>query len=139
MTAAIDFSPCDYKPSEQECTDLMRNSSIDWNTPLFPTRGNKRFDLQHMSRITHVGWCQMHYLKVMCAEFGIEKSTKASYRSAQRQFKDFLSRLPLESMFSPLHRNDGGMLIDPPWTPSQAETVLLDWVLHEAGPRGNGW
>ena len=31
------------------------------------------------------------------------------------------------------------MLIDPPWTSSQAETVLLDWVLHEAGPRGNGW
>ena len=54
-------------------------------------------------------------------------------------FWAFLERYPLEHTFSKRHRTTGALFEPAVWRPSEVERILIDFVLHEAGVRGNGW
>lgn len=131
--------PIDHVPSREFCEALIRDTSLAWEQPMFPTRGNHRPSLQHMPYISHAEWAQMHYIKSLCLEWALEKSSKLVYRSSQRQWKEFFDRYPHAAAFSNIHWNEDAFLRSPPWTSTQAECILLDWVYHEVGVRGNGW
>ena len=56
-----------------------------------------------------------------------------------RHCLDFLERYPLELKFTEAHRGTGAISEPAVWDPKEVEGFLIDFVLHEAAVRGNGW
>ena len=52
---------------------------------------------------------------------------------------EFLERYPLEAKFTGAQQATGALFEPAVWQVSQVEAILIDFVLHEAGMRGNGW
>ena len=81
----------------------------------------------------------MHHFLDMLNEVELEAGTNRVYSDGVRHFMGFLERYPLEKKLSGAHRLTGAIFEPAVWRPSEVEGILIDFVLHEAGVRGNGW
>lgn len=126
------------RPTTEDCDAWLKGLQHDWSKPLYPLTGGRRPDLSHLKTLTHAEWSQMHYIRLQCQQWGLEKNSTVAYELGQRHFAQFCDRYPISTTFSAAHTPCYG-LFAPPWTPTETEAILMDFVLHEVGVRGNGW
>ena len=81
----------------------------------------------------------MHHFLDMLNEVELEAGTNRVYSDGVRHFIGFLERYPMERKLSGAHRLTGAVFEPAVWQPREVEGILIDFVLHEAGVRGNGW
>ena len=128
-----------HVPTEKECLQALQAEQTDWASPLHPNFSNKKVRQLLSGMMRHNEWAQMHYFLCMLNEIELESGTNKVYNDGVRHFMEFLERYPLESKFTGAHRATGALFEPAVWQVSQVEAILIDFVLHEAGVRGNGW
>lgn len=127
-------------PSEEDCLLHLRESpDTDWSVPLHPNLSNKKVRQKLKGYMQDKEWAQMHHFLCMLNEVELEDGTSKQYAMGVRHFLEFLARYPMLSHLSPAHAQTGAIFEPAVWVPKQVEKVLIDFVLHEAGVRGNGW
>jgi len=126
--------------TEEQCMARLRDSGVDWSTPLHPGRhARHREALAH--GISPDEQAQAHYMGLLLSQLELEESTKKSYTDGLKKFLVYLNRgYPLGDL-SPDHMRLAvtGLFEPAVWKDHEVEKVLLDTVLHEVGVRGNAW
>ena len=111
----------------------------DHSQALFPSRPGRN-GTQHLGGpLTYMEWVHMHCALCYISTYELEPSTQRRYRGAQAQFYEFRQRWLLSAGLSARH-DLGGILFDSAiWGDGEIEQILIDFVLHETGVRGNSW
>ena len=130
-----------WPPSEQECDDAIRAGDRDWSRPMghMVSKYRRVPNASLPDRLTHDEWVQMHYTMQVVNDWELAPGSAKVYQSGVRHFADFLQRYPLEELMGPQHRHTGVLLDPAVWRPTEVEKILIDFVLHEHGWRGNKW
>jgi site-specific DNA-cytosine methylase len=127
-------------PTEQECLAILTAfPDKDWAVPMHPNLSNKKVRQLLTGMIRRSEWAQMHHFLCMLNEVELESGTCRVYNDGVRHFLDFLERYPLEQRYTEAHRATGAVFEPAVWSPREVEAILIDFVLHEAAVRGNGW
>ena len=125
------------RPSDDQIRAMIPTlGDVDCTQPLHPTKKGRNGYVVLTGDITHAEWVCMHHASTNLDSYELEADTAARYAGGQRMFHEFMIRHPGVTS----EKRERGIIFDEAvWRPSEVESILIDFVLHDVGVRGNGW